>query len=119
MSATKDTEVLTNILLNLVTNPDDVKVTRSIDEQGVLLSVQVASIDMPIVIGRGGSMTSAIRTVMRAVGRANDMNIRVQFLEPNGENRQERMQASRPNTQSQDSPSSQSVDDDLAEFVIN
>lgn len=79
-----DQQILHLILTNLVTEPAEVKIERIIDEQGVLFHVLVSSKDMGIVIGRNGSMASSIKTIMRAVGKANKMNIRVHFLEPDG-----------------------------------
>lgn len=79
---TIDLNVLKLILQNLVTVPEDVVVERSLDEQGVLLTIMVNSKDMGIVIGRNGSMANAIKTIMRAVGKANKMNLRVVFQEP-------------------------------------
>jgi predicted RNA-binding protein YlqC (UPF0109 family) len=79
---TIDLNVLNLILKNLVTIPEDVVVERSLDEQGVLLTIMVNSKDMGIVIGRNGSMANAIKTIMRAVGKANKMNLRVVFQEP-------------------------------------
>lgn len=79
-----DISALEDILNNLVTYPDDVAIERKVDEMGVLLSVKVNSKDMGIVIGRNGIMASSIKVIMKAVGKANNMNIRVQFLEPDG-----------------------------------
>jgi predicted RNA-binding protein YlqC (UPF0109 family) len=130
-----DQGILQNILVNLVTEPDSVQIDRKIDEQGVLLSVQVNEKDMGIVIGRSGSMASAIKTLMRAVGKAHKMNIRVQFLEPDGsvkyyanppknhDDRGDKLAAPKPSEdkaedkgKSGDTPN---LDDDLKEFVIN
>ncbi len=85
---TIDLQTLENIVLNLVTVPENVKVARDVDEQGVLLSVIVDSQDMGIVIGRNGMMANSIKTIMRAIGKANKMNIRVEFLEPDGSRRE-------------------------------
>lgn len=79
-----DIQVLHTILSNLVTVPEDIKITRSLDEQGVLLSVIVNPQDMGIIIGRNGSMAMSIKSIMRAVGKAHKMTLRVQFLEPDG-----------------------------------
>lgn len=79
-----DLKLLTDILNNLVTSPNDLRIDREVDEMGVLLSVVVSSHDMGIVIGRNGGMALAIKTLMRAIGKANSMNVRVQFLEPDG-----------------------------------
>ena len=92
MSDTKsvDYQTLENIILNLVTVPDNVRISRDVDEQGVLLSVIVDAQDMGIVIGRNGMMANSIKTIMRAIGKANKMNIRVEFLEPDGTRREVR-----------------------------
>ncbi len=82
-----DLKLLTDILNNLVTTPNDLKIDREIDEMGVLLSVVVNPQDMGIVIGRNGGMALAIKTLMRAIGKANNLNVRVQFLEPDGSTR--------------------------------
>jgi len=79
-----DIQVLHTILTNLVTVPEEIKITRAIDEQGVLLSVIVNPQDMGIIIGRNGSMAMSIKSIMRAVGKAHKMTLRVQFLEPDG-----------------------------------
>ena len=55
-----DVVVLTNLLKSLVTKPEEVKITRQIDEMGVLLSIQVHPQDMGIVIGRNGAMATEI-----------------------------------------------------------
>lgn len=92
MSDTKsvDYQTLENIISNLVTIPENVQITRNVDEQGVLLSVIVDAQDMGIVIGRNGMMANSIKTIMRAIGKANKMNIRVEFLEPDGSRREVR-----------------------------
>ena len=81
---TLDEQILIDILNNIVTEPDQVKIDRTIDELGVLLAINVAPVDMGIVIGRSGSMSTAIKTIMKAVGKANNMIVRVMFNEPEG-----------------------------------
>ena len=81
---TIDIQTLSYILHHLVTEPAHINIERTLDEQGVLLTVSVDPKDMGILIGRNGVMASSIKTILRAVGKANDMNIRVQFLEPDG-----------------------------------
>lgn len=89
MSDTIDIQTLTFIIKQLVTEPDKVEIIRLIDEKGVLLTVKVApnSTDMGIVIGRSGIMANSIKTYMRALGKAHAMNIRIEFLEPDGSQR--------------------------------
>ncbi len=129
MSQSVDIDTLNNILQSLVTLPEEVKIERQLDELGVLLSIQVNPQDMGIVIGRNGAMATAIKTVMKAVGKANNMNLRVQFLEPDGslkytrKNSKEKepvfkeVKKEEPKAQPQeDTPS---LEDDLKDFVLN
>ncbi len=132
MSDSIDVQILHNILVNLVTEPDDIKIERELDEQGVLLSVMVNSKDMGIIIGRSGSMSTAIRTLMRAVGKANKMNLRLNFLEPDGTIRYsadkklrddnddtDTMPSAPSSTESTSKAEIPTIDEDLSDFVIN
>lgn len=122
-----DLQVLYDILINLVTTPEDVKIERHLDEQGVLITVMVNSKDMGIVIGRNGSMATAIKTVMRAVGKSHKMNLRVHFLEPDGTVRYGDRDKSQDITKVNKAPvytnasstSASTIDEDLSDFVIN
>lgn len=75
-------DFLTNILKELVNYPDEVKVTRSLDEMGVLLRVKVNPQDMGLVIGRRGELVKAIKVIMRAVGLKYHARINVKLEEP-------------------------------------
>ena len=50
---TKDKEFLEFIVKALVGNPDAVKVTREVDEMGVLLVLKIDPVDMGKIIGQG------------------------------------------------------------------
>lgn len=80
----QDQEFLENLLKALVANPDDVKVTRSVDEMGVLLSLKINAEDMGQVIGRQGSTARAIRTLLRIVGLRNNARVNLKIEEPEG-----------------------------------
>ena len=56
------TELLESILKAIVTKPDEVKVTKTVDEMGVLLSVKLGEGDAGLVIGRQGRTIQAIRS---------------------------------------------------------
>jgi uncharacterized protein len=115
-----DVQTLQYILSHLVTVPADIKIDRQIDEKGVLISVLVNAKDMGIVIGRNGVMANAIKTYMRALGKAHNMNIRVEFLEPDGSVRYSNPGSSRPSEEENSSKAKKtSIDDDLEDFVIN
>jgi uncharacterized protein len=84
---TADVMVLETILKNLVTEPNDIKIDREINEMGVLISITVNAGDMGLVIGRGGGMANAIQVILTAIGMAHNMRVHVQFLEPDGSNK--------------------------------
>lgn len=115
---TEDYQALEKLLTWIVTIPEGINIVRSIDEQGVLLSVKVDPKDMGIVIGRNGIMANSIKTILRATGKAHDMNIRVEFLEPDGSLKYSHVRPSQEeNINEPEKPST--LDSDLDEFVIN
>lgn len=81
---TSDKEFVQFVVENLVNNPDDVEVNRSVDEMGVLLSVNVNPDDMGIIIGRDGRNARALRTLARVVGAKNDARVNLRIEEPEG-----------------------------------
>lgn len=81
---TSDQELLEYIVKALVDHPDDVKITRGVDEMGVLLSLKVNPEDMGQIIGRGGSTARAIRTLVRIAGLKNHARVNLKIEEPEG-----------------------------------
>lgn len=75
-------EVLETIVKNLVNNPDHVKITRSMDELGVLLKIKVHPQDMGLLIGRKGVIINAIKTIMKAIGLKNHARLNIKVEEP-------------------------------------
>lgn len=67
-------EVIANALVD---NPEEVVVTETVDENGIVLSLKVAPDDMGKVIGKQGRIAKAIRTVVRAAGSKGDKKIMV------------------------------------------
>ena len=84
MAEDRDREFVEMIIKEIVNNPDKVKVTRTVDELGVLLSVVVAPEDMGLLIGRSGSTAKAIRTLARIVGMRNNARVNLRIEEPEG-----------------------------------
>ena len=80
----KDTikELLESILKAMVTKPDEVKVTKSVDEMGVLFTVQLGEGDAGLVIGRGGKTIQAIRLIMSAIGMKSRARINIKLEVP-------------------------------------
>lgn len=79
-----DQEFLEHVVRALVDNSDAVKVTRKVDEMGVLLSVKVDKEDVGKLIGRQGNTAKAIRTLLRVVGLKNRARVNLKIEEPEG-----------------------------------
>ncbi|MER3457100.1 MAG: RNA-binding protein [candidate division GAL15 bacterium] len=56
------------VLRGIVAHPDRVEVEETDGERGTVLRVRVAPEDVGKVIGRGGRMARALRTLVRAAG---------------------------------------------------
>jgi|SRR3989338_7771648 len=83
----QDQQFLEYVVKALADFPDDVKITRTVDEMGVLLSLSVNKDDMGKIIGRSGQTAKAIRTVLRVVGMKNDARVNLKIEEPEGSER--------------------------------
>lgn len=79
-----DQEFLELVVKSIVSNPDDVKVVRTVDEMGVLLTLKVNPEDMGQIIGREGSTARAIRSILRVIGVKNNARINLKIEEPEG-----------------------------------
>ncbi len=79
-----DAQFLEYVVKGLVDNPNDVKLTRVVDEMGVLLTLDVNPADMGKVIGREGNTAKAIRTLLRVVGMKHNARVNLKINEPAG-----------------------------------
>jgi len=79
-----DKEFLEYVVKSLVDMPDAVKVNRTVDEMGVLLTLDIDPVDMGKVIGRMGNTAKAIRTLLRVVGMKNNARVNLKINEPEG-----------------------------------
>ena len=82
-----DQEFIEYLVKSIVNNPSDVKVSRKVDEMGVLLTLKVNAEDMGQLIGRDGSTARAIRTLLRIVGTKNHARVNLKIEEPPGRER--------------------------------
>ncbi len=92
----KDQEFVEYVVKALVDNPKKVKVSRTVDEMGVLISLAVDSSDMGKVIGKEGRTAKSIRTLLRVLGAKNNARVNLKIEEPEGgrQDRPERAQES-------------------------
>jgi predicted RNA-binding protein YlqC (UPF0109 family) len=79
-----DKAFLEYVVKALVDNPDDVKIDRTVDEMGVLITMTVNGADMGKIIGRQGNTAKAIRTLLRVIGMKNNARVNLKINEPEG-----------------------------------
>ena len=79
-----DTQFLEYVVKALVDHPNDVKIKRTVDEMGVLMTLDVHPDDMGKVIGRAGNTAKAIRILLRVVGMKNNARVNLKISEPAG-----------------------------------
>ena len=79
-----DQKFLEFVVKSLVDHPEDVKITRTVDEMGVLLTLDVHREDMGKIVGRQGNTAKAIRTLLRDVGMKNNARVNLKINEPEG-----------------------------------
>ena len=124
--AERDQEFLEFVIKGLVDNPEQVKISRVVDEMGVLLTLDLNPDDMGKVIGRQGNTAKAIRTLLRVVGMKHNARVNLKINEPEGSTREPR--APRENNDSVSgaaaatvagsSPAMKTVDEAMAELEL-
>lgn len=82
-----DKDFLESLVKAIVSHPEDVKVERTVDEMGVLLSLHINQEDMGYVIGRHGQTAKSIRTLLKIVGTKNNARVNLKIIEPEGSRR--------------------------------
>ncbi len=80
----QDKEFLEYVVKSLVENPNDVKIDRTVDEMGVLITLSVNPADMGKIIGRQGNTAKAIRTLLRVIGMKHNARVNLKINEPEG-----------------------------------
>lgn len=82
-----DVEFVEYVVKSIVDHPDDVKLDRTIDEMGVLITLTVNPEDMGQIIGRQGATAKSIRTLLRVIGARNNARVNLKINEPEGSTR--------------------------------
>lgn len=101
---TQDKDFLEYIIKAIVGHPEDVSAERTVDERGVLLTLNINPEDMGYVIGKRGQTAKAVRTLLKIVGAKNNARVNLKINEPEGSNRGPRRTA-------MDDISTEAVDD--------
>src|SRR3972149_7269334 len=93
MGSKADQEFVEFIVKGIVSHPDDVKTDRTVDEMGVLITLDVHAEDMGQVIGKEGKTAKAIRTLLRVLGAKENARVNLKINEPEGSTRAPRAEA--------------------------
>ena len=72
-------ELVELIITSLVDNPEEVIVTETETEKGLLVEVKVAESDMGKVIGKQGRIAKAIRSVVKAAATKENKKVIVKI----------------------------------------
>ncbi len=74
-------ELVEYIIKKIVDRPEDVKVQEIKAEKVILLEISVAKEDMGKVIGKGGRVANALRTIVGAAAAKLRKRVMVEILE--------------------------------------
>jgi len=80
----KDRDFIEFVVKNIVDNPDQVEIERTIDDLGVLITLKVAKEDMGKIIGKSGQTAKAMRILLRLIGSKTESRVNLKILEPDG-----------------------------------
>lgn len=73
-------ELLEFIAKSMVSDPDAVVVTETVDDDSVVLQLHVGENDMGKVIGKQGRIAKAIRTVVKAAASHENKRVSVDIV---------------------------------------
>ncbi len=79
-----DRDFVEYIVKQIVQFPDDVEVTRTVDEMGVLITLKVNKEDMGKIIGKSGQTAKSLRILLRVIGSKNNARVNLKIVEPDG-----------------------------------
>lgn len=78
---TPGAELVEYLARRLVETPDAVKVDEVEEDGALVIQLRVATEDLGRVIGRGGRIARALRTLVRAGGAHGDRRVLLEILE--------------------------------------
>lgn len=73
-------ELVEYIVKSIVAEPDNITITEEDSDEGLLLKLEVAADDKGRVIGRGGRVAEAIRTLLRVKAAKDNTRVRLQIM---------------------------------------
>ncbi len=78
-------ELVQYLVQALVDHPEEVQVTEVEGERSTVYEVRVAPDDLGRVIGKGGRIANSLRTVAKAAGSKQHLNVWIDFGKVGGE----------------------------------
>jgi len=73
-------ELVEYIVKSIVAEPENVTITEENSDEGLLLKLEVAADDKGRVIGRGGRVAEAMRTLLRVKAAKDNTRVRLQIM---------------------------------------
>lgn len=77
-----DRDFVEYIVKQMVDHPEDVVVTRTVDDMGVLITLLVNKEDMGKIIGKSGQTAKSLRVLLRMVGSRSNERVNLKIAEP-------------------------------------
>lgn len=84
-------EFVKSLVSELVDNKNDVQIYKTMDDQGILLTVFVNPSDMGMLIGRQGNCISALRTLVKCIFKKQNKNVYIRVHDPREDKKAERV----------------------------
>ncbi len=78
-------EFIDYVVKAIVQFPDDVEVTQTTDNLGVLITLKVNKDDMGKIIGKSGQTAKSLRILLRMMGAKTNERFNLKIIEPSGE----------------------------------
>ena len=77
-------ELIEFVVKNIVDHPDEVEVTQTVDDLGVLITLKVGKEDMGKIIGKAGQTAKSLRVLLRMMGAKREARYNLKIVEPAG-----------------------------------
>ncbi|MEK9166908.1 MAG: KH domain-containing protein [Patescibacteria group bacterium] len=78
-------EFIDYVVRAIVQFPDEVEVTQTTDNLGVLITLKVNKDDMGKIIGKSGQTAKSLRILLRMMGAKTNERFNLKIIEPSGE----------------------------------
>lgn len=82
MAQGADRDFVEYVVKQIVDHPEDVVVTRTVDDMGVLITLSVNKEDMGKIIGKSGQTAKSLRVLIRMVGSRSNERVNLKIAEP-------------------------------------